>query len=297
MATPPREKLTFSQAQGLEPFPEPLRLGELPKPVRNAVFAVLMAQLESSTEYSSRGRRVVGVWLEMLRRKHVHIDHAPPDELRTTYSEVLAAFKYFCFSWPFNMLLDVLEFFARQQVPGQRFLARELNATFEQYRVPYRLVEPGPSIIPLATEEEGRAVQEAFAALGADEFAGARKHLRDAGTYLGQPGRDADSIRESIHAVEAVCRLLADKPSATLSDALSVLNRKVPLHGAFADALDRLYGYTSDEKGIRHSLLDDEAAVDQVDAQFMFGTCAAFVSYLIGKARAAGAGGGPGTAP
>jgi hypothetical protein len=170
-----------------------------------------------------------------------------------------------------------------------------LNDAFERYRVPYRFVEAGPSIVPTATEEEGRAVQEAFAALGADEFAGARKHLRGAGIYLGQPGKDADSIRESIHAVEAVCRVAADKPSATLSDALKVLSKKLPLHGAFAGALDKLYGYTSDEKGIRHSLLDDEAAVDQADAQFMFGACAAFVSYLIGKARAAGAG-GPGTA-
>ena len=50
-----------------------------------------------------------------------------------------------------------------------------------------------------------------------------------------------------------------------------------------------IYGFTSDEKGIRHPLLDDHTAkVDETDALFMIGACAAFVSYLINKARAAG---------
>ena len=49
---------------------------------------------------------------------------------------------------------------------------------------------------------------------------------------------------------------------------------------------EKLYGYSSDEKGIRHALLDDPAAqVDETDALFMIGACAAFVSYLINKAR------------
>jgi hypothetical protein len=50
-----------------------------------------------------------------------------------------------------------------------------------------------------------------------------------------------------------------------------------------------LYAYTSDEKSIRHALLDDSTAkVDEADALFMFGACAAFVSYLINKARSNG---------
>jgi hypothetical protein len=35
-----------------------------------------------------------------------------------------------------------------------------------------------------------------------------------------------------------------------------------------------LYGYTSDQKGIRHPLLDDGTAdVDEADAMFMIGAC------------------------
>ena len=50
-----------------------------------------------------------------------------------------------------------------------------------------------------------------------------------------------------------------------------------------------LYGYTNDERGIRHALLDQDAArVDEAEALFILGACAAFVNYLVAKARAAG---------
>jgi len=50
-----------------------------------------------------------------------------------------------------------------------------------------------------------------------------------------------------------------------------------------------IYGYTSNAHGIRHALLEAGApSVDETDALFMIGACAAFVSYLINKARTAG---------
>jgi hypothetical protein len=48
-----------------------------------------------------------------------------------------------------------------------------------------------------------------------------------------------------------------------------------------------LYGYTSDEDGIRHAILD-ESTVGFDEAKFMLVSCSAFVYFLIGKAEAAG---------
>jgi hypothetical protein len=60
-------------------------------------------------------------------------------------------------------------------------------------------------------------------------------------------------------------------------------------HDPTGSALVLRAGYTSDENGIRHALLDDGTAkVDETDALFMIGACAAFVSYLLSKAHAAG---------
>jgi hypothetical protein len=283
MQKPPREALTFSQAEGLEPLPTPLRLGEVPNELRNGIFTVIY---ESLSNCLYRGY-VEKPWADLLRAVHVRFCHLPPDELQLVEHRAIPKVKKLAFELPFNRLFDLVEFILRQPAcPGS--LARQLNKEFETYRAAYRIVEPGPSVVPIASEEEGRAVQQAFADLSGDEFSGARKHLRDAGIYLGQPGKEAASVRESIHAVEAVCKVLGERPGATLTAALGRLRNIVPMHASFAEALVKLYSYTNDEKGIRHALLDDEAKVDATDAQFMFGACASFVSYLIGKARTAG---------
>jgi hypothetical protein len=51
------------------------------------------------------------------------------------------------------------------------------------------------------------------------------------------------------------------------------------LHQAFKDALAKLYGWTSDEDGIRHSIMESDN-IERADAQFMLVTCSAFVNYL-----------------
>ena len=50
------------------------------------------------------------------------------------------------------------------------------------------------------------------------------------------------------------------------------------------EAFRKLYGYTSDEKGIRHSLLEETASVAEEDARFMIVACSAFLNLLIVKA-------------
>jgi hypothetical protein len=100
-------------------------------------------------------------------------------------------------------------------------------------------------------------------------------------------GRNGDSVRESVHAVESAARVLSEDSKTTLAPALAKLQSNLGMHPAFKKALVSLYGYSSDEAGIRHSLLEDEARVDMHDALFMLGACASFVTFLIGKGRAA----------
>jgi hypothetical protein len=143
------------------------------------------------------------------------------------------------------------------------------------------------TIIPVGSDTERETLTRAFADVAASEFHGARAHLRNAGSEL-TAGNYAASIRESIHAVEAVARVL--EPGAqTLGPALSKLEKSVRIHPALGKGFGSLYGFTSDEKGIRHALPDEPVAqVDEADALYMLGSCAAVVSYLINKARQAG---------
>ena len=91
-----------------------------------------------------------------------------------------------------------------------------------------------------------------------------------------------NSVKESVSAVESACRHLTEMPSATLGEALKKLDQMDPLHGALKDGILKLYGWTSDEGGIRHSLVESDN-VKHADAQFMLVACSAFVNYLFAR--------------
>jgi hypothetical protein len=109
-------------------------------------------------------------------------------------------------------------------------------------------------------------------------------HLAQALTLLSdrQNPDYRNSVKESISAVEAACRLVSGNPKAQLADALKILENKNLIHSAFKGAISKLYGWTSDSGGIRHSLTDGNSP-DQTDAIFMLVACSAFVNYLLGK--------------
>jgi len=94
----------------------------------------------------------------------------------------------------------------------------------------------------------------------------------------------ANSIKESISAVEAISQLITGNQKATLGDALRQLENKLGggIHPALRNAFNSLYGYTSDAQGIRHALLG-KSDLDVEDAKFMLIACSAFINYLVVK--------------
>jgi hypothetical protein len=167
----------------------------------------------------------------------------------------------------------------------ERSFGDKVAGILEQCQSPYRLLE-GDVLMPVGSEAEANTISQALVDLAPPEFSGPRAHLRAAAAELTE-GHFADSVRESIHAVESVAKLL--EPTGDLSKALAKLEGSAKIHGALKSGFASLYGYSSNNPGIRHPLLDKDAAdVDEADALFMIGACAAFVSYLINKARKAG---------
>jgi len=80
-----------------------------------------------------------------------------------------------------------------------------------------------------------------------------------------------------------MCRIATGNHKATLGDALKRLaDAGINIHPAFNKSLSQMYGYTNDESGIRHSLLE-ESRLDYEDAKFMLVVCSAFVNFLRGK--------------
>ncbi len=154
-------------------------------------------------------------------------------------------------------------------------------------RAAYQLVDDYATITPRSTPEQGAAILQAFDNLKSSGLDGGRAHLGKAANEL-TAGKYADSVRESIHAVESVARKLDPESAKTLGPALKALERDAAINPALRGGFEKIYGYTNSEKGIRHPLLDESDKVDQEDAVFMIGACASFISYMIGKARSSG---------
>jgi hypothetical protein len=147
-----------------------------------------------------------------------------------------------------------------------------INATLEEHNAAYRFV--GTEIAEITDKNEIQAIESALSTVESP----VRAHLDAALRMLSDKEAPdyRNSVKESISAVEAACRFVTGNTSATLGDALQ---RVQNLHPAMSSAFSKLYGYTNDASGIRHSLTD-ESTITYADAKFMLVTCSAFVSYL-----------------
>ncbi|OQR29418.1 hypothetical protein BWR15_26985 [Pseudomonas sp. T] len=138
----------------------------------------------------------------------------------------------------------------------------------------YRLVND--KVVRVTEESE---IAEIEAAL--DRAAGPeRQHIHRALELLSDRVNPdyRNSIKESISAVESLVQTaLGEK--GTLGQLLKKLEEKTGLHGSLKGAFSSLYGYASDEGGIRHAMLE-EANIKFEDAKFMLVACSAFINLV-----------------
>jgi hypothetical protein len=282
-----RRLLTFEQAEGVEPLPTQLSLGEMPQSLRALLWRVVYDYLERATGYSSMGDIPPWLdtqWEQILRAHHVIRNHGMADDFSNNAKKLISEIRGIFEKGKYHAVLGFLQFVMRRKNCPTQF-PDHINSALEYGRAPYRVLDKD-TIIPIASDSERTTLERAFADLAATEFRGARSCLRAAGSEL-TAGNYAPSIRESIHAVESVARTLA--PTGMLKEALATLEKSAVIHPALKNGFTSIYGYTNAEKGIRHPLLDDaKAKVDEADALFMIGACASFVSYMIHKAKLAG---------
>lgn len=153
-----------------------------------------------------------------------------------------------------------------------------LNIRFQILGFAYRIVNN--QIVEITSEEEIVEIEEALKV--SDPIA---EHLSTSMALLSQrPNPDyRNSIKESISAVEYICREITGK--TTLGDALKELDKKgLQLSNMLKTAFEKLYVYTNDKAtGIRHALMDEKDAPGFDEAKFMLVACSAFVNYINAK--------------
>lgn len=163
----------------------------------------------------------------------------------------------------------------------RQHIEEELNVVLTEEKAGYRIVDG--MVVPITNKYELGALKKAMKT----KYESVNQHIAKAvSLYSKRKNPDYEnSIKESISAVEAMCCIITGMTGAqaTLGKAIKKLKEcGVHIHPALEGAFSSLYGYTSDENGIRHGGIDFKNAPAE-DAKYMLVSCSAFVNYLMEK--------------
>jgi AbiJ N-terminal domain 4 len=273
-----RKTLSFAQAEGLAPLPSQLARTVMSKELRAKLWAYVHSVIAPA--YFDVYHRNTGPWYEIFKDLHTDHFHYRIDKL--SLQGIVGKVGDLFEKGEYHQVYGWLEFVLKHPRCPRGFADR-IQGILEQCRAPYR-VEDGV-IWSISSPEEEATIRKAISDTAQPQFGGARTHLKKAASELTQ-GNYASSVRESISAVESVARVL--EPTGDISKALVGLEQRLKIHPALKKGFLALYGYTSDESGIRHALLSNDGAdVEETDAVFFIGACASFVSYLVAKSKSA----------
>lgn len=253
---------------------DPLRIA-----LWNALDVILFDGLSGWIDDKWQWPVLRAIWIKFFRR--------PVDEIDGYWPRLKPKLRDWYFTAQWYEVYDFIEFVAAQlEKPWNEWFVAAATVALESEMAGYRLVVG--EFAPITNDQEIVAIEGALA--DTSQLAGVQSHLESALSKLSHRTNPdfRNSIKESISAVEALCRVIADDDRATLGQALKRLSdRGLKFHPALEKAWSSLYGYTSDEDGIRHAMLD-ESTLTLADAKYFLVSCSAFVTYLVQLARGAG---------
>lgn len=265
--------MRFSQRIG-EVTQKPIQFKSMDEPLRNRLYNILNNTFPKQSGYYSA---YDSLRIYVLDKLGFNVEYEETDDFNQEFLSGEWFMPYDIFEFIFEWI-DCEEGSRFGYIDKREFVLN-IQRILEEEKSGYRILNY--SFVPITNEAELSSIQESTHT----EYAAVNTHMGKAVTlYSGRTNPDYEnSIKESISAVEAMCCIITGLPKATLKEALRKLkDRGVLIHGAMEKAFSQLYGYTSDENGIRHGGIDFAKAPAE-DAKYMLLTCSAFVNYLIEK--------------
>ena len=278
---------TFSERYGYKKIDEKLYRENVPREVRQRLWNIFEVLVFMEIRENYRGgdipsditqKYISFLWDKFFKRSindllsRQHWNYRVDDMQKLFLGE---------FEW--YKVYDFLEFFAENYSGGQRktMILSEINRVFKEEKVPYRMIVSGDNygqIIPLTSEEEIKEIEKALNT--PDKYAPVREHLSKALNLLSDR-KESDypnSIKESISSLESLVQItLGEK--GTLGNLIKGLN----VHPALKQGFRNLYGWTSDDGGIRHGKTGESLDPEVEEARYMLVTTSAFINYVIAK--------------
>ena len=284
----------FSDRNGINPLNTQMQFKDFDKHTRmvilNTLHDILRIINEDSMAYYSWSVFYLNIAAEVYNQEidklenigESNIENIVKEYIRNTilfdtYDSVLTLIEYIL-----NYTAD--NFGNRKPIDGGStyyFDERKyMNDTFEKEYVGYRFI--GEYIVPITDEAEIKEIKETLDI----KIQASKKHIEKALGFLSDREKPdyKNSIKESISAVEAICKVILGNDSIALNDAIKKIKDKgIILHSALLQAIDKLYAYAGDKGGVRHSEKSVESNVSFEEAKLILVTSCALVNYLIAE--------------
>lgn len=281
----------FSDRRGIKPLNTKMQLDELDKRTRIGIANLLREWYDDGKFAQYRSdfceRLLKDIYFEFVDDQARYIIRYQNNDFiesyiylpisANSYDEVLTVVEYvtnYFLQWQMSqhqkdvLYYDLIDY------------KTEINELFQREYVGYRFIDG--EITPISDDIEVAEIEKSLDI----EFQGCKSHIKKALGFLSDRENPdyKNSIKESISAVESICQIIAQNSKATLGEALKKLEEHgVKIHEAMKKSFSSLYGYTSDEGGIRHCEGMFESNVTFEEAKFMLVSCSAFVNYLIAE--------------
>jgi hypothetical protein len=266
---------SFSQRKHYKPISETIQVDSMNSELRNSLWNSLDVLLWSTDDFLHKqyGESYIKPFSKAL---WFHYFKKPVDSRAEYAGDILQDIRKYFFECEWFEVYDFLEFVVKFYDRSRAKIPEFLNRILERELSGYRFVSG--VLTDITSSQEIEMLEKS---LNDSRFSGTASHLQRAlELYSDREHPDyRNSIKESISAVESIARIVANKSKATLGDALKEIEKNGSIHKSLKDGFNKLYGYTSDEDGIRHAMLD-EPNISAADAQFFLFSCTSFVNYL-----------------
>ena len=265
-----------------------LQLDSMDDDLRTGLWNVVYFFIFKNISTNSQGYIFGDKWQYFFNDIWVHFYKKPIDEISYHKWDLEHFFKDWFFKVSCFDIYDFIDYLAGLEGPFRADEFRRIcNQILETELSAYRFVDK--KLSPITDDIELREIEAAIDVANRHKLKGVHVRLESAlGKLSDRKEPDyRNSVKESISAVESLCAVISNDPKATLGKALKLIEERVGLHPALRQGFEKIYGYTSNEGGIRHAMIDNNKC-DFDDAKYMLVSCSAFVNYLVVKANKAG---------
>ena len=271
----------FSERENIKPIKNELQIESIDNDLRNSLWNCFFIYYWNPGKNNSYYSNMMQCLFYSLV---INYFKRPVDEFSKYWEDNYEFVKKYFFSCNWYEVYDFVEFIANSYEDDEinNNFIEKCNEILKRELSVWRFVDK--KIIRINSDIEITQIEETLNI--SKPFKSINIHLQRALELLSDRKSPdyRNSIKESISAVEALCKKISKDEKSDLSKALKEIEKenKLKIHPALKEALIKLYGYTSDENGIRHAIMD-ETNIDQEDALFMLVSCSAFINYLIVK--------------